>query len=57
MNAEAKIALIIIALISAGLFLIACGLGLTSKLAIVGTGIAITAAAASLLGAIWRSGP
>ena len=56
MNAETKIALVLMAVLAVGVALIAVGLGGTSKLAMVGTGIAVTAVCTSMLAAMWGRG-
>lgn len=54
MNAETKIAVVLIFALAVGVSLIAIGLGATSKLAMVGTGITLAAVCTSLLVALWR---
>lgn len=53
MSEEAKAAAALLAVLVVGLLLIASGLG-WGKLAMVGTGVALAAISASLLGAIIR---
>ena len=51
MNAETKIALLLLAMLGAGLLLIAAGLGWNTKPAALGVGIALSLAATRLLAA------
>ncbi len=54
MNAETKIVLILVTLLAIGFGLIAYGLGVSTKLALLGQGLVMVFVAVSLLGAIWR---
>ncbi len=55
MNAETKLALVLLALMAFGVSLIAYGAGvLTSKLGAVVTGVAIVWVAAALMRILWR---
>ena len=55
MNAETKLALVVLAILCVGVGMIAYGLGLTTRLASTGTGIALVITALVMFGHLWRT--
>lgn len=54
MNADTKLFLVFITVFAAGIALVAIGLGVTTKTALVATGVLLCICTAKAMSAIWR---
>ncbi len=56
MNADTKLFLALITVFGCGIALVAVGLGVTTKTALVATGVLLCLCAAKAMGILWRGG-